>query len=151
MANPVVSANRAGHDQALIWAKKNLAGGVDAETLVSGLMKQGWPEYDARLILDHAMSGPALIPAPVQQRIQQPGVINYASPRPAVRRPVVTDKSVHVQRMAIGGLLLTVGLVITVVSFTAASSTGGTYLLCWGPILFGGIRLITGFIGYVSN
>ena len=130
------------------------AAGADPEALVGGLMKQGWPEFDARQVLDAALTG-ATTPTPVvASRAPQTQVMNYAQPRPAVRQQSYAsagDRSRHVTQMLVGGGLLAIGLVITVVSFSAASNTGGTYFLCWGPILFGAIRLITGFIGFVSN
>jgi hypothetical protein len=43
-----------------------------------------------------------------------------------------------------GGLWLLGGLVITIVSYSMVSEGGGTYLLCWGPIIFGGIQLFKG-------
>jgi hypothetical protein len=41
------------------------------------------------------------------------------------------------------------GAVITVVSYTAAASGpgGGSYVVAWGAILFGGIRFLKGFAG----
>ncbi len=48
------------------------------------------------------------------------------------------------KNILIGSLLLVGGLVLTVVTYSAASSGGGTYVLAWGPIIFGGIRLIRG-------
>jgi hypothetical protein len=121
--------------------------------LVNGLMKQGWPELDARNVLDAALSGPTPPPMPLTRpTTAKPAVMNYASPRPAAGKRAYSgpDKSVHLQRMLIGGALFSIGLIITVVTLAAASS-GGTYVLCWGPIIFGGYRMVTGFIGWISS
>jgi hypothetical protein len=146
--------------QALAWAKGHLANGIGPERLVEGLMKQGWPEYDARVVLDTALTTTAAptsatTPPPIPGRTQvtanraQQQTANYATPP----RQSNADTSRHVRQMGIGALLLLVGLVITVGTFAAASTgrSGGTYLLCWGPIIFGGIRLVTGFFGWISS
>jgi hypothetical protein len=45
--------------------------------------------------------------------------------------------------IVLGGLLVGVGLVITVGTYAAAAN-GGTYVVAFGPIIFGGIRLLKG-------
>ena len=32
------------------------------------------------------------------------------------------------------------GIILTIVTFSAATTSGGTFLICWGPVIFGGIR-----------
>jgi hypothetical protein len=141
-------ANSQAINQATAWVRKNLAARVDPEKLVQALMKQGWPEFDARQLLDQVMTAPAVNPAAPQR------TINYASPQPKAQRQVVySDSGPHIRRMTIGAVMLVIGLVITIGSYSMASSSpgGGTYLLCWGPIIFGFIRLITGFIGWMGS
>ncbi len=48
--------------------------------------------------------------------------------------------------MVIGGLVCVIGIVITVASYTSASNDphGGTYVVAWGAILFGGIQFCRG-------
>jgi predicted phage tail protein len=43
----------------------------------------------------------------------------------------------------VGALFLVGGLLLTAVTLAAASG-GGTYVLAWGPMLYGGIRLMKG-------
>jgi hypothetical protein len=157
MANPVATTNRAGYDQALVWAQQNLSAGVDSEVLVNGLMKQGWPEYDARMVLDNALNRPAMPPIPVTRPANlarpglSPGVMSYASAKPDGQQAYRSAmKAAYFKRMMIGAAWFSVGVVVTVGSM-AASANGGTYLLFWGPIIFGGYRMVTGFIGWVSN
>lgn len=50
---------------------------------------------------------------------------------------VLMDKAS--KTMLINGLIFIAGLVITIASYTAASE-GGTYVLAWGAIIFGGIK-----------
>lgn len=45
--------------------------------------------------------------------------------------------------LLVGGLFLVGGLVLTAVTYAAASG-GGTYLLAWGPMLFGLLRIMRG-------
>ena len=58
-------------------------------------------------------------------------------------------KAVHQQRanrdMVVGGLWCGAGILITVLTYSSASGPqGGTYLLAWGPIVFGGIQFLRG-------
>lgn len=45
--------------------------------------------------------------------------------------------------MLIGGLILVVGIAITVISHYRASG-GGTYVVTWGAMLWGGVRFFKG-------
>ncbi|MBS1581464.1 MAG: hypothetical protein JST66_04605 [Bacteroidetes bacterium] len=45
--------------------------------------------------------------------------------------------------LLIGGLILVVGIAITVISYYKASG-GGTYVVTWGAMLWGGMRLFKG-------
>jgi hypothetical protein len=47
----------------------------------------------------------------------------------------------------LGGALFLLGLGISLASYFAFSGNGGIYLLFWGPMLFGVIRLIRGVLG----
>jgi hypothetical protein len=53
-----------------------------------------------------------------------------------------------VKLMVIGGLLALAGIIITAVTYSDASSDaeGGTYIVAYGPIIFGIILFIQGFI-----
>jgi uncharacterized membrane protein len=46
--------------------------------------------------------------------------------------------------IAIGVILLIVGIVITVVTHDHASKQGGTYVVAYGPIVYGVITIIRG-------
>jgi hypothetical protein len=49
-------------------------------------------------------------------------------------------------RIILGAILVAGGLIATIVTYTIASSkpSGGTYILAWGPIIFGLVLLIQG-------
>ena len=121
------------YNQGLTWARGQLSAGARPETLLNGLTQQGWPEHDARQILNAAGTRPAAAPA-----------IPYATP---IRR----DSSRHVRNMGVGLVMLVIGILITAGTYAFASSGegGGTYLICYGPILFGFIRLVSGFFGWI--
>ena len=49
------------------------------------------------------------------------------------------------KNMLWGGLWCAGGILVTVATYSAASS-GGTYLLAWGAILFGGVQFVKGLV-----
>ncbi|MEV5710931.1 hypothetical protein, partial [Actinoallomurus sp. NPDC052274] len=49
--------------------------------------------------------------------------------------------------IGIGAAFFVIGLLITVLTYSHASgSGGGVYVVAWGPMLFGGIRMIIGLV-----
>jgi len=46
--------------------------------------------------------------------------------------------------LAFGSILFAVGLLITMFTYDAASQSGGTYVIAYGPMLVGAIRIIRG-------
>ncbi len=67
-------------------------------------------------------------------------------------RKVATGKQGRTQ-MVIGGLLAVVGIIITIVTYSNASSnpTGGTYFVAYGPMLFGAILFFQGLAASRSS
>lgn len=55
-------------------------------------------------------------------------------------------RSGALRQMAIGGVICLVGIVVTVGTYTAASSSssGGSYVVAWGAIVFGALRFFRG-------
>ena len=43
-----------------------------------------------------------------------------------------------------GAIWCILGIVITAGTYSAASDTGGTYLVCWGAVVFGGLQFLRG-------
>ena len=43
-----------------------------------------------------------------------------------------------------GAVLLVIGIVITAATYSSVSESGGTYLLAWGPMLVGAIKIVRG-------
>ena len=48
-------------------------------------------------------------------------------------------------QIGIGAAFLVIGVIITAVTYGGASQGGGTYIVAYGPIIFGAIRMIRGF------
>ncbi len=54
------------------------------------------------------------------------------------------DRDKGFSDMMIGGLIAGVGIVITAITYSAASEGGGRYVIAWGAIIFGAIRFFRG-------
>ncbi len=50
------------------------------------------------------------------------------------------------KNLLIGGIICAVGIGVTAVTYSSASSGGGTYVVAWGAMLFGGIRFVWGLL-----
>jgi hypothetical protein len=50
------------------------------------------------------------------------------------------------RQMIMGGVICAIGLIVTIVSYTAVEHAGGTYVVAWGAIIFGGIRFFRGLV-----
>jgi hypothetical protein len=46
--------------------------------------------------------------------------------------------------ITLGLILLVVGILVTFFTYDSASREGGTYIVAWGPMVFGAIRLFKG-------
>jgi hypothetical protein len=47
-------------------------------------------------------------------------------------------------QLAIGALLVVVGIIITAATYSSVSTSGGTYIIAYGPIIVGVIKIIRG-------
>lgn len=70
----------------------------------------------------------------------------------AVKNYPAAVRSGALAQMGSGAVLFVAGLVITVGTYAMASSggTGGFYLISWGPMLFGAIRVLRGLFRLVT-
>ncbi len=67
-------------------------------------------------------------------------------------KPPLSRKEQAKRDMLTGGGLFVVGLVVTIASFSAATSgSGGYYFLCWGPVIFGAIQFFKGLANYAKK
>jgi len=52
--------------------------------------------------------------------------------------------------MVIGGGIALIGLAVTIGTYSAAEG-GGSYLIMWGPVIFGGIKFLQGLGQFMSG
>jgi hypothetical protein len=84
----------------------------------------------------------------------QPPGAPYGQPRRGpigmspVRRGGLQFRRPGLSRVITGSVVFAIGLVITIFTYSNASSssTGGTYFVAWGPMLFGLIAIIRGLL-----
>jgi hypothetical protein len=93
---------------------------------------------------------------PPQQFQQQPYGQQppYEAPWGLTPQSAQTDqrsqaRSAAVRQMAIGGVIALVGIVLTIVTYAAASD-GGHYVVAYGPAIFGVIAFVKGLVGYLK-
>lgn len=68
--------------------------------------------------------------------------------------PELTERAarVHAQRSIVWGVVwLVAGIVITAATYNAASREGGTYVVAYGPILVGVIKIFRGIGASASS
>ncbi len=107
---------------------KDLESGKNQGVIVKQLTKQGWSKESAQQFV-----------ANVARELKE-----YRK-TPAGRSALAEKYKSRIIR----GLLWTIaGIVITVLTYSAASE-GGTYFICWGAILLGIIDFVAGLIGWL--
>lgn len=73
----------------------------------------------------------------------------YIEGNTSITRKEPVTKKTGITNMLVGGGFFVLGLIVTIASYSAASS-GGTYYLCWGAIIFGAIQFIQGLIQFLT-
>jgi len=82
--------------------------------------------------------------------VQDPaGNQGYIEGSASITRKTVITRKTGINNMLVGGAFFLVGLIVTIVSYSSASS-GGNYYLCWGAIIFGLIQFIQGLIQFLT-
>jgi len=66
-----------------------------------------------------------------------------------IKRETMKSRAVAVRNMRNGAVWFILGVVVTVGTMTIASN-GGTYVVAWGAIIFGGIQFVQGLFQYFS-
>ena len=66
-----------------------------------------------------------------------------------VQKQVVTKKT-GLQNMLIGGAFFIIGTIVTIATYSSATSAGGSYYICWGAVIFGAIQFVQGLIQYLT-
>ena len=106
-----------------------------------------------------------VLPAPIQRvptpaptpnaapRDLAPGAARSSSARPGGDPYRSALRAAAIKNMGIGGLFFVGGSAVTVFSYEAATENphGGSYVMAWGAILFGGIQLVKGIIQFTKS
>jgi hypothetical protein len=53
-------------------------------------------------------------------------------------------RAAKAKNITFGAALLVLGIIVTAVTYDSASQSGGTYIVAWGPMVYGAIRLFKG-------
>jgi len=79
------------------------------------------------------------------------GFVPDGTPMEDANRPTQVDVSMAraKRNMIVGGLWCGGGAAVTAVTYANASG-GGTYVVTWGAIIFGGFQFLKGLGGYIS-
>jgi len=78
------------------------------------------------------------------------GIDGYIPGQTKVKRELYVTKEMGKKNMIYGALWCIGGIIFTVVSYSAASSSGGEYYITWGAIIFGAIQFFNGLGQYNS-
>lgn len=81
--------------------------------------------------------------APAQARDVVASLADYAQAQSYAQAQAGGGSGAGGADVVVGALFLFGGLILTLITFAAASG-GGTYVLAWGPMLYGGLRLVKG-------
>jgi hypothetical protein len=67
--------------------------------------------------------------------------------------PASLARKLAIRKIGVGLAVLIVGIVITVVTYSnaASSPSGGTYVVAWGPMVFGAITVLRGLVGLTKS
>ena len=108
-----------------------LAKGKKPDVVTAELVKEGWNRPDAESFVAQVM---------------QARDTYRASPEGRAAR-----RSAAVKNTAIGGVIMLIGLAVTLGTYySAAHSGGGRYTVAWGAVIFGGIQFVRGLIGLAA-
>lgn len=141
------------------YAQAQMGRGVPAARVQQALVAQGWEAHVARNITDdieaRGTGEPVTVQPPAMPTETKPARVNYATPtmyNPAAVKPKALSSGGGWgggKDVMIGGLILGIGLLVTIGTYAAASGggNGGKYTIAWGAILFGGIRFVRGLTG----
>jgi hypothetical protein len=78
------------------------------------------------------------------------GIVGYIDGKTRIKTIPVISKATGKRNMLSGALWCIGGIVVTAITMSMASS-GGTYIVAWGAILFGGIQFIQGLVQFLTS
>jgi hypothetical protein len=82
------------------------------------------------------------------ERIDPQGATQHGSDTSPFKDPGLNSpgRAAANRNMLVGGLWCVGGIVVSVATYSAASSGGGSYVVAWGAIIFGGIQFFRGLL-----
>lgn len=143
-------ANKTPYEQAV--ELKEL--GLNSAEIKAKLIERGL-DAESAAVLAHGVGAADPRPSLLELNIAQPlreswkGAMTYddrLNPPPPSDPAAPTSSSGGLPADALlGGFIALMGIVVTVTTYLSASErNGGTYVIAWGAILFGGMRFIRG-------
>jgi hypothetical protein len=93
---------------------------------------------------------PAAVPPPPPPGAPYPGAPFPQTPemREAIR---IAERKAGRNQMLLGALMFVAGCAVTALTYSSASTGGGYYWLCFGPIIFGPVYFFQGLAKYNRN
>jgi hypothetical protein len=140
------------------WAVEALATGQERVDVAAELVQMGIPKEQTLAILKAAAvrasenarseqaaatAQPATGPVPVLQYQTPPRQDAGFRNRPA-RRTYRRD-------ITVGAICIGIGVIIMALTYSTSGPSGGVYIICYGPIAFGLLRLSRGFIRKMTS
>ena len=124
-------------EQAFASVVADLEQGAKQPEIVARLVASGWsPSHAARFVSGVAAARTMGAASGGDAAAYAPAAVEEAEGDPALRD------------FAIGGLFLAIGVGVTVWTYSLAAQSrgGGTYVVAYGPIVYGAFRLFRGFV-----
>ena len=68
------------------------------------------------------------------------------------RQMTQANRDAALRNMAVGGVICLIGLIISIGSYQAAASSpsGGSYVVAWGAVVFGGFQFLKGLFNMID-
>ncbi|MEX2213931.1 MAG: hypothetical protein WD768_07375 [Phycisphaeraceae bacterium] len=97
--------------------------------------------YAAQRMRD-GLKGKQLVDDLVEQGLDRESA--WAVVKNLVQAGAGADRSGAMKHLIVGGIILAIGIAVTVGTYSAASAKGGSYTVAYGAIIFGAIELFVG-------
>jgi hypothetical protein len=126
---------------------KQLGQGASREAVIAALVKRGLPEFEARVFVNQVSDGK--LPSDPLARRSRPAeprarvAAGSNAPRKRGTNPVIF--------MLIGAVLMIGGVGFTLFSYLTAAENGGSFVICWGPVLFGLLGFSGGLAAWLTG
>lgn len=106
-------------------------------------------DYAANLMINEKRSATETVNALVDQGLNTEQASTVVAN--IMQHIKTAKKSSGGKNMLFGALWCIGGTIVTAATYSAVAETGGTYVVAWGAILFGGIQFLYGMVEYFTN